>query len=195
MEAQGRRAHAALPRVGASATHALVDWWQEVVTGLAARDTLAGAAVNLREIRGGEPLFQVAELCRAVVDIHLPPQVGPPEAEAILEAAARRSGRSHRGVGLNWTTRFASPGFVGDPDDPRLHPLWRALEACSLSAVAGSFQSHSDAPLFARSGSAVVVCGPGRLEVAHTPDEHVSLAEVVAAARLYAALMIAAAAG
>jgi acetylornithine deacetylase/succinyl-diaminopimelate desuccinylase-like protein len=34
-----------------------------------------------------------------------------------------------------------------------------------------------------------VLCGPGALEVAHTRHEHVSIDEVVRAARLYAAII------
>ena len=53
----------------------------------------------------------------------------------------------------------------------------------------GTFRSHSDAPLFHRAGSLTLVCGPGHLEVAHTRHEHVDLAQVREAARLYAAMI------
>jgi acetylornithine deacetylase/succinyl-diaminopimelate desuccinylase-like protein len=35
-----------------------------------------------------------------------------------------------------------------------------------------------------------VVVGPGRLEVAHTPDEHVELRQVELAAELYAQMFV-----
>ena len=50
------------------------------------------------------------------------------------------------------------------------------------------FRSHSDAAVFQAAGAVAVVCGPGRLEMAHSPEEQVSLDQVDQAARLYAAL-------
>ena len=87
------------------------------------------------------------------------------------------------GGGLEKTQRFGCADRLGDLKETD-HPfaeLDRPFEG-------RTFRSHSDAsPLFHR-GTIPVVCGPGRLEVAHTPDEHVDLAEVHRAAELYAAL-------
>ena len=63
-----------------------------------------------------------------------------------------------------------------------------AFAACALPFQPAVFRSHSDGKLFHEAGSAPVICGPGRLEVAHTQEDQVSLAETTAAARLYAAL-------
>ena len=189
MEARGRRAHAALPDAGASATHALLDWWQYAVTAVTALGVPPAVAVNLRKIQGGDSRFMVAEECRAVVDLHLSPELSLGRVEEALAEAVREARRAHVEVDLHWRNRFRSPGFTGSAGDPRLAPLWQALAACGLPSEPGVFRSHSDAPLWARLGCAVAVVGPGRLEVAHTPGEHVSLEEVAAAARLYATLM------
>jgi len=42
--------------------------------------------------------------------------------------------------------------------------------------------------VFQQAGALAVVCGPGRLEMAHSPEEQVSLSQVELAARFYAAL-------
>jgi len=52
------------------------------------------------------------------------------------------------------------------------------------------FRSHSDGNLFFQAGVKPLVLGPGSLETAHTQDEQTSLAEVEAAARIYAALCL-----
>jgi acetylornithine deacetylase len=79
-------------------------------------------------------------------------------------------------------------GYENAAENPLLAPLWRAYARCGLPAEPGVFRSHSDAAVFQRSGALAVVCGPGLLEMAHSPEEHVSLAQVEAAARLYAAM-------
>jgi acetylornithine deacetylase len=53
----------------------------------------------------------------------------------------------------------------------------------------GVFPSHSDASLLHRHGTVAVVCGPGKLEVAHTPQESVSLVDTARAAQIYAAVI------
>jgi acetylornithine deacetylase len=52
------------------------------------------------------------------------------------------------------------------------------------------FRSHSDGNLFHQAGSRPLILGPGSLETAHTAEEQTSLAEVEAAARIYAALAL-----
>lgn len=42
--------------------------------------------------------------------------------------------------------------------------------------------------VFFAAGSRPLILGPGSLETAHTPDEQIAFAEVVTAARIYAAL-------
>ena len=52
------------------------------------------------------------------------------------------------------------------------------------------FRSHSDGNLFYQAGTKPVILGPGSLETAHTAEERTTLAEVEAAARIYAALAL-----
>ena len=54
-----------------------------------------------------------------------------------------------------------------------------------------AFRSHSDGNLFFAAGCKPLILGPGALEVCHTPEEQVDLSEVLAAARIYAALCLA----
>jgi acetylornithine deacetylase/succinyl-diaminopimelate desuccinylase-like protein len=70
-----------------------------------------------------------------------------------------------------------------------VQPVRAAFRTRGLPWEPGVFRSHSDASRFHRAGSLTLVCGPGRLEVAHTRHEHVDLAEVREAARLYAAMI------
>jgi acetylornithine deacetylase len=106
----------------------------------------------------------------------------------VLESARRQSLDRHPGCTLEAEELYAFRGYRIDPEDDAITPVRAAFAELDHGFVTGIFRSHSDAsPLFHR-GTLPVVCGPGRLEVAHTPREHVDLAELHQAAALYAAI-------
>jgi acetylornithine deacetylase len=96
---------------------------------------------------------------------------------------------THPGCSLDSENLYWAPGYNNAPEDPLLVPLHRAFEDAGLEWSPTAFRSHSDGNLFYQKNSVPVICGPGRLEVAHTRAEHVSLQETRQAARLYAAMI------
>ena len=64
-----------------------------------------------------------------------------------------------------------------------------AVEVCSemgLNPEPIGYQQVSDGRFFAERGIPTVLLGPGTAELAHTPDEHVPVAAVIEAAKIYA---------
>jgi len=190
MTVQGARAHAALPEMGASAIHAMLAWMQQIME--AGGETTHGLTISPREIRGGAGLFMVARQCEAAIDIHAPPGVGRIVIDQLIEQARTRAQATHPRCELRFENLYWATGYANAPDDPLLGPLRQAFADAGLDWSPAAFRSHSDGSLFHQKGSVPVICGPGRLEVAHTRHEHVSLQETAAAARLYAALIHAA---
>ncbi len=186
LTAHGNRAHAALPEIGDSAIHAMLSWIQQLLEG----GLPPGVSINLREIRGGADLFMVAERCEAAVDIHAPPGMEREMVEELIEGACRRALETHPGCTLSHENLYWAGGYAHAADNPLLEPVHRAFTAIGRPWQPGAFRSHSDGSLFHQKGSLPLVCGPGRLEVAHTRHEHVSLEETREAARLYAALFV-----
>ncbi len=186
----GRRAHAALPEIGDNAIHLMLSWITDILrqaTRLPAGDQMA---VSLREIRGGTGVFVTADQCEALLDVHLPPGLDGGVIAGMIEEAKEALPRGGR-ADLSFEELFWAPGYATHPGDPRLAPLGSAFQAEGLTWEPGTFRSHSDAPTLYTAGTLPVICGPGRLEVAHTRFEHVSLDEVHRAARLYAAMICA----
>jgi len=184
---KGSRAHAALPELGSSAIHAMLSW----LTALQEESALlGGVAVNPRQIRGGGDLFVVAEQCEAQVDVHASPAAEDKAVAHLIGRARSRVEAAHPTCFFEHEEVYVAPGYALAESDPRIRPLVRAFERTGLPWRPGSFRSHSDGPLFHEAGSATIMCGPGRLEVAHTDREHVSLDEVFRAARLYAATIV-----
>lgn len=186
LHARGRRAHAAVPEEGANAIEPMLRWLLGVIE--QSRE-LDGVVVNVRELSGGSELFVVPDRCEASLDVHLPAHV-PPEAMERLVDEVRRSLPPGR-VELAQQRVCWGPGYALEEDPPHLEVLQRAFAHAALPFTPQTFRSHSDAShLKAESDDAShpVVCGPGRLEVAHARHEHVDLREVAKAARLYAAI-------
>jgi acetylornithine deacetylase len=188
LTAAGARAHAALPEVGSSAIHAMMDWLLAILDERRELQRPERLALNPRSIQGGSDMFAVAERCRASLDVHFAPEVGLEVIDGVLEQARRQSLGRHAGCTLESERLYAARGYRVEPTHEALGPVRTAFAELDRPFEGRTFRSHSDAsPLFHR-GTIPVVCGPGRLEVAHTPDEHVDLAEVHRAAELYAAL-------
>lgn len=185
----GTRAHAALPEVGASAIHAMLEWMGAILDAACAASFAEGMSVNPREIRGGGELFVVADECEAAIDFHVPPGVSAERVSEMVESARAKAAATHSSCRFDFEKVFWAPGYANAPDEPTLGPVERAYERLQLPWSPAPFRSHSDGSLFYQQGAMPVICGPGRLEVAHTRKEHVSIAEVQRAARLYAAMI------
>jgi acetylornithine deacetylase len=189
LQVRGTRAHAALPEIGASAIHAMLEWMRYILEIGNARYFTRGLSVNTREINGGAGHFMVAEQCEAVVNIHAPPDMPIATIEALIDEARLKALTTHPGCDLVYENQFWAAGYSNQAEDPLLEPLLRAYQLVGLDWQPTAFRSHSDGGLFHQQGSITVICGPGRLEVAHTRGEHVSLHETWQATRLYTAMI------
>ena len=188
LTAQGSRAHAAMPEFGANAIHAMLTWILAIFDALLAPGLVDQVVANPREIQGGSTMFVVPAACQAMIDVHWRPGVDLQVLGGAMERARLAALADHPLCGLSSEVTFTSMGYQNPPEAPILAPLWRALAAAGLPATPSVFRSHSDAAVFQAAGALAVVCGPGKLEMAHSPEEQVSLAQVEQAARFYAAL-------
>jgi len=183
----GTQVHAALPQTGDNAIHAMLSWLQRAIEITASPDN-DHVRVNPRQILGGSPMFIVPAECEATVDFHVRPGGGLEPPQALTEAAAAVAAEAHPGCTFRHEDLFWAPGFRLEADDARIAQLRNAFELAGVELRDDAFPSHSDGSLLFHAGCPTVICGPGRLEVAHTHDEHVSIQQTVDAARLYAAM-------
>lgn len=189
LSVRGARAHAALPEMGANAIHAMLAWMQQVLESGSETSFARSLTINPREIRGGAGQFMVAEQCEAAIDIHAPPGVGKREVDNIMEEAMINVQPTHPRCELKYENLYWAAAYANTPDNPILKPVREAFRLTENQWSPAAFRSHSDGSLFQQKGSVPLLCGPGRLEVAHTRHEHVSLEETRRAARLYAAIL------
>ena len=190
LDCRGTRAHAALPEAGASAIHAMLAWMLRSLDAVTAQKGGEPLAVNPRQIRGGDGQFVVADHCEAMLDVHLPPGAGPGAVSELIAGAREAVQSDHPGCTMASEVVYWAPGYDRVDGDPRLRPLRRAFAQVGVPWTPSPFRSHSDASQLFQKGVCPIVCGPGKLEVAHVSEEHVSLDEVHRAARLYAAMIV-----
>lgn len=183
----GTRAHGSCLGAGESAidkTLALLARIQSLPFMQEVHPLLGSAGFNIRYLCGGSENLAIAGLCRALVDFRVLPGQDIEAIKRELEGTLVTSGTHYRVVEI-------SPPYELPEEEPVVRRLQKACrKALGQESRTGGMQSWTDAEnLFSR-GIPAVVFGPGRLEVAHTPDERISIAEIVAAAKVLVELAL-----
>lgn len=204
----GRAAHGATPALGVNAITRAARAIAAIEDEAAARWTrdrhprLGSASFNIGTIHGGTTRNVVPDACAFELEKRYLPGDSPSRIHAdlasfIATAIARADGRE------------AAPAFsierdagcVAVPHDPLDTPIDHPFVACAAGAVDrvtgrdarfASFPAFTDAAVLQALGATAVVLGPGDLAVAHTDHESIDLSEITAAARIYAAITLAA---
>ncbi len=194
----GRSAHAAEPEQGVNAITAAVP----VLAALERYGRLLRrrrhrlldsptAAVTL--IQGGTKANMVPDGCEILVDRRLVP--GETQDQVTAELNAIFSTLRTRHPELQVRIEGFGPTTGGPSETDPTHPLVRAaLKA--VSRVRGErarphgFTLNCDMTIFRGHGVPTIILGPGDPKMAHQPDEFVPVDQLVAAARIYAGLMV-----
>lgn len=186
----GRPAHASNPRDGISA----IEKAAAVVQALHAADfggshpLLGSPTCNVGEIAGGTGHNTVAERCTLILDRRVLPGATPEGVEKELREKIDAIGDPE----LRYDLELDVFGEASELD--AAHPFVATVQE-ALASVLGTEQpvtgmTFATDARFVRNDAGIpaVVCGPGDVEQAHVHDEWVSVARLVDAAAVYAAL-------
>ena len=186
----GLKSHSSLPELGHNAVESMLRVLLHLGSNSLFNREQTEIVYSIREMRSSQQGFVVPDRCEAWIDLHLPPDRDP----AALERAIRQlvSGADHYipGLDLSVAFDFASAGYSLGSDNLLARALQEIYPRLDLELRLDAFRSHSDGNLFFAAGCKPLILGPGALEVCHTPEEQVDFAEVLAAARIYAALCL-----
>lgn len=161
----GKSAHSGSPELGASASWSLIDWLARLRAEALPLDANLGPEIwNLGLLRGGEATNVVSS--HASADL-LARTVPGTRFGAALEATRPVEGFAERRLAEPWDEYPEVPGFPQSPmpfgsDAPQLRDLI--------------------------ADRTVVLVGPGSISVAHTPEEHLRLDDLMAGVDLLAQL-------
>jgi len=152
-----------------------------------------GATVNAGvTLSGGVYYGVVPGIADFGCDIRVPPGSAESEFRAAIEAWFEQQRQHDPQLRCEVVWDGPLPPWTDPVEFPRQHPLVPCVErACEV--VLGKplpvrcFPGATDAPWFVRAGIATIpALGPGRLPLAHAPNEAVEVASIHACARIYA---------
>lgn len=185
----GRRIHSSLPELGHNAIESML----QVLLQLGQSDILGRndqVVYSIREMSSSQAGFVVPDRCETLIDLHLAPGMNPREIRREIEKILKRARRTIRNIDLESRFDFEAGGYRLELQNPLVEILEDVYQRLNLPLEFVPFRSHSDGNLFYQAGCRPLILGPGSLETAHTAEEQTSLAEVEAAARIYAALAL-----
>jgi len=186
----GLKSHSSLPELGHNAVESML----RVLLHLG-KDALfdrdqSEIVYSIREMRSSQKGFVVPDRCEAWIDLHLPPERDPISVQQTIRRIVSGAGQFIPGLDLSLAFDFASAGYNLGTDNPLARVLDQIYPRLGIPLKFDAFRSHSDGNLFYAAGCRPLILGPGALEISHTPEEQVEFAEVLAAARIYAALCL-----
>lgn len=187
---KGRRIHSSLPELGHNAVESMLRVLLHLGGDPLFEREHSGTVYSIRELSSSRAGFVVPDRCEATIDLHLPPAIDPGQVEKAIRERAASAADLIPDLDLELTFDFVAQGYDLGADHPLAKILEQAYPLLGLPLRFEAFRSHSDGNLFFQAGVKPLILGPGSLETAHTPQERTSLAEVVFAARLYAALCL-----
>jgi len=144
-----------------------------------------GLVYNIRQLSGFPGGFVVPDTCEAWLDLHLPPDSRMDVLKAELEHLVEGAGGSIPGLEAYIRFENTQSGYRISQERPLVRKLREVCKGMQVGWDIQDFRSHSDGNVLWGAGVDPIILGPGRLETAHTPEEHVVFAHVVQAAQLY----------
>ncbi len=188
---QGRRIHSSLPELGHNAIESMLRVLLQIEkTALATQEGDPKIIYSIREMSSSRAGFVVPDRCEAMIDLHLSPDTDPGKVRTTIEKILAKAQATIKDLQLEASFDFEAGGYQLHRNNRLAHILEDIFPRLNLPLEFVPFRSHSDGNLFFQAGSQPLILGPGSLETAHTADEQTSLAEVEAAARIYAALAL-----
>ncbi len=183
LRTKGKRAHSSMPEFGQNAIETMLRLLLQVTEYSLSKGH--GLVYNIRELTGFPGKFVVPDTCEAWLDLHLPPNSQIDIVKTELEQLVEKAPAAIPGLDAYLRFETSYPGYRISEQRPMVQKLKEAYQQLGLSWQPQDFRSHSDGSVLWVQGVDPIVLGPGRLEEAHTPEESVSFAQVVEAARLY----------
>lgn len=156
-------------------------------------DPLLGPGTwNTGLIEGGQGISVVAPSATVSFDRRLMPGEDVGEVAKWLRGAISDAGVDSDGITVEVEVTMAMPGFQTDTKHPLAAHAAAAVRAAGGETAITGWTAACDGGFINRDlGIPAIVLGPGGLnDQAHRPDESVSIAELVTAARAYALLAL-----
>lgn len=193
LETRGRTAHSSIPHTGVNALllmNAFLNAWPALPMPehpLAGKCTSAITNINVSPGR----LAVVPDRCRLHFDVRFLPGESHERPTADVRRLCERLRATVPNFEYELRERIVMPSYLMPPEHPAVDLLSAVVEAetgrtpqrrCYTGGTDGTY-------LWNEFGIPVLGCGPGRLDLAHSPIEHLGLDDLLRARRIYAKLI------
>jgi putative selenium metabolism hydrolase len=193
LETRGRTAHSSIPHTGVNALllmNAFLNAWPELPMPehpLAGRCTSAITNVSVSPGR----LAVVPDRCRLHFDVRFLPGESHERPMNDVRRLCERLAATVPNFQYELRQRIVMPSYLMPPDHPAVDLLSAVVEAetgrrpqrrCYTGGTDGTY-------LWNEFGIPVLGCGPGRIDLAHSPIEHMPVDDLLRARRIYAKLI------
>ncbi len=180
---QGKRMHASLANYRQNPIGAMLDLIMRI--GAHIEKQRPELIYNIRDLYSTRAGYIVPDVCEAGLDVHMPPASPIGEIVAEIEDVVENSRENNKQVEASIKFETIGSGYELPEKGPVVDALKEIFRERGLGWEPAPFRSHSDANLLWEAGVRPVLLGPGSLEMAHSPDECISLSQVVTAAEIY----------
>ena len=188
----GKTAHASTPWEGVNAISHMVRILHlletELVPELALRKhpLTPPPSLNLGIIQGGIRTNVVADHCEVTIDRRILPGETVQDAVEEIRRLIDKAKAEAPTIDARLEVLLVGTPLETSPDEEIVRLSCQACKDMGLPSEPVGYQQASDGRFFRERGIPTVLIGPGIPELAHTPDEHIALADVYRAAQLYA---------
>jgi succinyl-diaminopimelate desuccinylase len=198
---KGKTAHASFPERGnnaiVSANLFIQHLIKELIPKLSKKKDhfLGSPTLNIGEIHGGSGVNVVAAECNVNIDRrYLPDEEREEVFEEIKEIAHRIAHKTKTRVTVKEMKETSTPrriSFKMPADHEFIKTVTKILKEMNLSGIPSSVPFWTEASLFTQNNTVPgIVIGPGDPSLAHSPNEHVSVEEVIKASEIYRTLCL-----
>ncbi|MCD4830621.1 MAG: M20 family metallopeptidase [Anaerohalosphaeraceae bacterium] len=184
----GKTAHGSMPALGVNAIEFMVEFIEKVSSYNVSKKTdelLGQGSLSVNKISGGTATNIVPEFCRTEIDIRTLPENNNEEILRDLENIFETIKKTNSKFKAEMKILRNCPGLQTDQQSDFIKRLQKILGIDKCTAV--SFTT--DAPHVAGLGP-VAVFGPGKPDMCHKPDEHISIADLKTAVDCYKKIIL-----
>ena len=181
----GVTAHASTPWKGADANAAMAEVIRELrllIADVPKHEDLGSSTITFGQVQGGYRPYVVPDHCKVWVDMRLVPPTNTKKAEEFVKQAIHKAEQEIKGVKGHYTITGDRPYVEKDENSYLLKQLKKSAdEVTGNDTVVSFFPGYTDTAVIAGTlgNHNCMSYGPGNLELAHKPDEWVSIDDII----------------
>lgn len=184
IDVKGITAHASMPEKGADAIAGMaevISYIRKQMQRCPVHSELGKSTVTFGMVEGGYSPYVVPDYCKVTVDMRLVPPMNTKKAEELVRAAIEFGQQEVQGIECSYRITGDRPSVETYRDSLLMKELRKAVEDVTGDvAEVSAFPGYTDTAVIAGKlhNKNCMSYGPGKLKLAHKPDEYVDKVDI-----------------